>query len=349
MPNGKPTVLIVDDSRTVRQLIRFALSRDSNITVVGEAADPYEAREAIKALDPDVITLDVEMPRMTGTQFLEKIMKLRPMPVVMLSTLTKRGSDVAIEALSAGAVDCLGKPDKASDIADGSFADSLCRAIHTASSARMFQKPPRVEASKSTFEWNGRMALIGASTGGVDAIEQVLDKYPTNCPPTAITQHMPATFLASFAERLNARYPFEVRLAEDGIVPRQGQVFLAPGGDHHLAITGTSQPRLHLEDGPLCAGHRPSVDRLFTTGAKMGNQVVGAILTGMGRDGAEGMKVLHDAGASTIGQDKDSSVVYGMPRAAFELGGVQKQLPLGSIGQEILSQCAQSSRGRLSA
>lgn len=337
---------MVDDSRTIRQLVRLALSKDPTITVVGEAADAYEARAAIKALNPDVITLDVEMPRMSGTEFLQKIMDLRPMPVVMLSHLTKRGSDVAVEALAAAAVDCLGKPSAAHEMTDGIFADSLCRSIHTAAGARISGRQAPARPATQGFRWNGHLVMLGASTGGVDAIERVLSRYPQNGPPTLITQHMPQNFLSSFADRLNAMLPLTVALARHGTNPAQGHVYIAPGGSTHLTLEGPpNRPRIALKEGPPRSGHRPSVDVLFESCVSYSATCVGVILTGMGKDGAEGLLALRKAGARTLGQDDASSVVYGMPKAAHILGAVEEQVELDEMATAILARTSCSGAG----
>lgn len=329
-------VLIVDDSTTIRQLIRARLRADDRIVVVGEAADPFEAREKIKALTPDVLTLDVEMPRMNGLEFLERLMRLRPMPVVMISTETHRGSAAALEALSLGAVDCIGKP--APDRLPGAF-EALADVLVAAAGARLRdpgQARPAVTRPEK-FNWNGRIVLIGSSTGGVDALETVLGGFPAACPPTLITQHMPAGFLASFAQRLDPRIAPTVRLAQDGAPLLPGQVYLAPGGDTHLMVEPGDPPRCRLAVGEKRSGHRPSVDVLFESALPVAARTVAVILTGMGRDGAEGMAALRNAGARCLAQDEATSVIFGMPRVALELGGAEMAVPLQSISREILA------------
>jgi two-component system, chemotaxis family, protein-glutamate methylesterase/glutaminase len=336
----KTKVLVVDDSRTMRHLISQILSQDPEIEIVGQAADPYEAREAIKALEPDVVTLDVEMPNMNGIDFLSKIMKLRPTPVIMISNLTARGTEATIKALEIGAFDCIAKPAPG----DHELFPDLASKVKAAAGARLhLMKPPReaaaapVAAPQSTYESDGRIVAIGASTGGVEALITVLSKFPENCPPTVITQHMPATFTRSFADRLDRLCAPRVSEATDGAPLKQGQIYLAPGTTTHLEVVAGRGLSCRLSHAGLVNGHRPSVDVMFNSvciAAK--SKAVGVILTGMGRDGAEGLLALRRAGAQTIGQDRATSLVYGMPRVAFELEAVDRQMPLERIGEEVL-------------
>ena len=350
----KIRVLIVDDSATMRSLIAAALRKDPDIDVVGQAGDPLEAREAIKALNPDVITLDVEMPNMNGLDFLEKIMRLRPTPVIMISTLTQAGADATLTALEFGAVDCVGKP-VAGGVGDAISAFSgLPERVKAAAGARLRplasnagrNAPPRPvpPPTDTGFRTNGRLVAIGASTGGVEALLAVISRFPANCPPTVITQHMPGTFTRSFAERLNRSNAATVEEAYDGAPLDTGRVYVAPGGAMHLEVAGGGGLRCKLINGDPVNGHRPSVDVLFHSVAKVvGGKAVGAILTGMGRDGAKGLLAMRQAGAMTIAQDEGSCVVYGMPKVAMEIGGAQKQLSLERIGSAILSSCNQIS------
>jgi len=337
-------VLVVDDSATMRGLITAVLRRDPEITVVGQAGDPLEARDAIKRLNPDVVTLDVEMPNMNGLAFLEKIMRLRPMPVVMVSTLTHVGAEVTLAALELGAVDCVGKPG-AGLPAEQAFADLAAR-VKAAGRARVRPGADRApahapaHAAAGDFRPDGRIVAIGSSTGGVEALLSVLSAFPANCPPTVITQHMPGTFTRSFAERLNRTCAAQVGEAYDGAPLETGQVWLAPGGETHLQVVGHAQKRCRLLAEPPVNGHRPSVDVLFDSVAKcVGRAAVGVILTGMGRDGAQGLLSMRKAGASTLGQNEATSVVYGMPKVAHEIGAVERQLPLERIGAEIVNRC----------
>ncbi|HEY8618127.1 chemotaxis response regulator protein-glutamate methylesterase [Phenylobacterium sp.] len=332
-------VLIVDDSATMRSLIAATLRRDPEIEVVGQAGDPLEARDAIKALNPDVITLDVEMPNMNGLDFLEKIMRLRPMPVVMVSTLTVRGAEATLEALALGAIDCVAKP---STGGPDSF-DDLPAKVKAAARARVRSTATTSGRAVDRLEHvaDGRVIAIGSSTGGVEALITVLSRFPANCPPTVITQHMPGTFTKSFAERLDRLCAPKCEEARDGAPLEPGRVYLAPGGEAHLEVT---EQRCRIVQGDRVNGHRPSVDVLFHSMAKaFGRRGVGAILTGMGRDGAQGLLAMRQAGARTLGQDEATSVVYGMPKAAFEIGAVERQAPLERLAAEMLKAPATSS------
>ncbi len=335
-------VLVVDDSRSMRQMIAAVLTSAPDIEVVGEASDPFEAREAIKALNPDVITLDVEMPKMNGLEFLEKLMRLRPTPVIMVSNLTSAGGETTIKALEIGAVDCIAKPQPGDRAIFGELVDK----VRVAVDARVGRPPAaRTEAAGpdggpgQAYRSDGRVVAIGSSTGGVEALTTLLASYPANCPPTVITQHMPPVFTKSFADRLNRLCAPTIAEATDGAVLGEGRVYIAPGSEvHHLEISGAATLRCRLRAADPVNGHRPSVDVLFNSVARVaGARAVGVILTGMGRDGAKGLLAMRQAGASTLGQDGASSLVYGMPKAAFEVGAVEKQLPIRKIGSEIIS------------
>lgn len=336
-------VLIVDDSRTMRALIRRSFEDQPEIIVCGEAANPIEARDLIIKDQPDVITLDVEMPGMNGLQFLEKIMRLRPIPVVMVSSLTVRGADTAITALQMGAFDCFPKP--ANVVGTDAFA-GLKRLVIQAAHSRPASRtrpvapvaPPAGGVSSPLLQktWASRVELvaIGASTGGVEALEEVLSGFPQQSPPMVVCQHMPALFTASFARRLDMKIPaLSIAEAKDGEVLLPGHVRIAPGGDRHTKVErrdGKYVTRL-VSAAPV-SGHCPSVDVLFESVAQqVGRNALGIILTGMGRDGAEGLLAMRQAGAPTIGQDKASAVVYGMPRVAAEIGAVCQVVPLNQI------------------
>ncbi len=334
--------LIVDDSATMRGLIAAALRRDPGIEVVGQATCAAEARQAIKTLNPDVITLDIEMPAMNGLEFLEKIMRLRPMPVVMVSTLTSRGAEATLEALELGAFDCVAKP----SVAGLRAFDELAATVRAAARARVRPRTappvpatrPMPDATPSAYRPDGRVLAIGSSTGGVEALLTILTRLPANCPPTVITQHMPETFTRSFAARLDRACAPEVSEAVDGAPLLPGHIYLAPGGPAHLQVAGSSGTLwCRLRPDGLVNGHRPSVDVLFASVAKAaGPRALGVILTGMGRDGAQGLLAMRQAGARTLGQDEASCVVYGMPKAAFEAQAVEKQVRLESIAAEII-------------
>ncbi|PKA40852.1 protein-glutamate O-methylesterase CheB [Rhizobium sullae] len=339
-------VLVVDDSPTMRGLISAVLSSDPEVSVIGQAGDALEAREAIKKLNPDVVTLDIEMPNMNGLEFLEKIMRLRPMPVIMVSTMTHRGAEATLAALEIGAFDCVGKPAPGELRPFGDLAEKVKAAART---QRQFVQPaatPVPPVSVADFRVGRKIVAIGSSTGGVEALIAVLQKFPANCPPTVITQHMPPTFTKSFAERLNRLCAPVVEEATDGARLEIGKIYLAPGGERHLQVANASAPCCRLVERDPVNGHRPSVDVLFDSVAELaGRNAVGVILTGMGRDGAAGLLKMRHAGARTLGQNEKTCVVYGMPRVAYELGAVEQQLPLNAIGEEILKMTAARKEG----
>ncbi len=333
-------VAIVDDSALMRQMLTQLLSADPEIEVVGSARDPYEARTLIKATNPDVITLDVEMPRMDGLTFLEKIMTLRPTPVIMVSTQTRDGSEATVRALELGAIDYVAKPNSGpADVA--AMRDDLLAKVRMAATVRVSRRPA-LPARALTLPaprgvGGGHLIAIGASTGGVERIREILSAMPANAPPIVIAQHMGASYLASFAVRLNTLCAPTVRLARDGDRLAPGMVLIAPG-DRHLVVTASGGGLVsRLDDGPPRSGHRPSVDVLFeSVAASAGARAVGAILSGMGRDGALGLKAVRDAGGHTIGEQETSCVVYGMPRAAAAIGAVAVELAIDQIAAELL-------------
>jgi two-component system chemotaxis response regulator CheB len=333
-------VLVVDDSATMRALISSRLRRDPFIEVVGGAGDPLEAREMIKALNPDVLTLDVEMPRMNGIDFLDRLMRLRPMPVVMVSTLTQEGAETTLQALELGAFDCVAKP-AAADMAHA--FDDLADKVKAAARSRV--RPAHAKPSPpprpANFRSNGRIVAVGASTGGVEALITLLSAMPENCPPTVVTQHMPATFTKSFAARLDRLCAPRVVEASDGEPLSTGKILVAPGGPRHMEVASGATQFCRLREADLVNGHRPSVDVLFhSVAAVCGGRSVGVILTGMGRDGAKGLHAMRQAGARTFGQDEASSVVYGMPKAAFEIGAVERQATLGDLSRLVIEACS---------
>ncbi|MEX3007004.1 chemotaxis response regulator protein-glutamate methylesterase [Hoeflea sp. TYP-13] len=343
MQNGIVRVLVVDDSPTMRSMIGSVLNADPEIEVVGTAGDAAQARTAIKQLNPDAITLDVEMPNMNGLEFLEKIMRLRPMPVIMVSTLTSKGAEASLAALELGAFDCVGKPSAGDPNPFSGLVDKVKQAGKSkARVASVASGAPAVNGASSiseNYRPGSKIVAIGASTGGVEALISVLSTFPQNCPPTLITQHMPEAFTTSFAARLDRLCKPDVTEATDGAVLKPGKVYLAPGGNKHLEIVGDATLRCRLREGETVNGHRPSVDVLFkSVAARCGRRAVGVILTGMGRDGASGLLQMRQEGANTIGQNENSCVVYGMPRSAFEIGAVENQLPLRRIGEEVLKQ-----------
>ena len=333
-------VLVVDDSALIREVLTRMLTRDGDITVVGAATDQIEAREKIKQLNPDVVTLDIEMPNMNGLDFLEKLMRLRPMPVVMVSTLTKKGASETLLALELGAIDFVAKP--SAEFAGGldAFGASLRDKIRDAARADVRGAATRIETPKTAVKTaaapDGALIALGASTGGVEAIRTVLTNMPADCPPVVIAQHMPAGFTGRFAARLDELCAIKVVEAEDRMVLERGHAYVARG-DYHLRVERSSgQLKCRLSQDELTSGHRPSVDVLFESVAKaVGPLAVGAILTGMGRDGARGLKLMREAGAYTVGQSQASALVYGMPRVAFEEGAVVEQAPLEQVAVKL--------------
>ena len=333
-------VLVIDDSRTMRQLIAGVLAAAPDIEVVGFASNAQEGREAIKQLEPDVVTLDIEMPGMDGLSFLDKIMTLRPMPVVMISSLADNNMELVLQALAIGAVDCIAKP----RAGDGALFPNLARIVREAATTTMRSMParptatPQGAARSNGFRPNGQIVAIGSSAGGVDALAAVLEGFPANCPPIVITQHMPAMFTEKLAARLDRLCDARVAEAQDGAPLLPGTIHVAPGGAYHLQVLGRGPYHCRLKPGPEVSGHRPSVDVLFRSVARAaGNRSVGVILTGMGRDGAAGLLDMREAGSITIGQDEATSFIYGMPRVAFDSGAVGRQLPLHDIGPAILA------------
>lgn len=346
-------VLVVDDSPTMRGLISAILNSDPDVSVIGQAGDALEAREAIKRLNPDVVTLDIEMPNMNGLEFLEKIMRLRPMPVIMVSSMTHRGAEATLAALEIGAFDCVGKPvpgDTRPFVDLAEKVKAAARSMRERSAGRpgtaMSAAPVAPVSAAANYRVGRKIVAIGSSTGGVEALITVLQNFPENCPPTVITQHMPPTFTRSFAERLNRLCRPVVQEATDGARLEVGKIYLAPGGERHLQVTNSAAPCCRLVERDPVNGHRPSVDVLFDSVAELaGRNAVGVILTGMGRDGAAGLLKMRHAGARTLGQNEKTCVVYGMPRVAYELGAVEQQLPLGAIGEEILKITAARKEG----
>lgn len=338
-------VLVVDDSALIREVLSRSLGKQTDIEVVGTAIDPIEAREKIKSLNPDVLTLDIEMPNMNGLEFLEKLMRLRPMPVVMVSTLTQKGANETMLALELGAVDFVAKPSQ--NLAGGGidgFGAEVAKKVRAAAASDaksrgigMRAKTPNIPITTAAAP-NGSLIAIGASTGGVEAIKAVLMQLPADCPPIVIAQHMPVGFTTRFAERLDELTALTVKEAVDREILKPGHVYIAPG-DNHLRIEKSSgQIKCRLMSDVQVSGHRPSVDVLFESVAKsVGRSAVGAILTGMGRDGARGLKLMRDAGCYTVGEPKSTALVYGMPRVAFEEGAVVEQVPLEAIATKLVN------------
>jgi len=336
-------VLVVDDSAVVRKVISESLSKEVDIEVVGTAPDPYVARDKIVQLKPDVITLDIEMPRMDGITFLRKLMKYYPLPVVILSSLTPTGSVTGLEALNAGAVEVMSKPGSSFSVAE--MSEQLADKIRAAARAKLVRPDPKVEApsrplaySKAMAETTHKVIAIGASTGGTEALKRVLIKMPTNTPGIVIVQHMPPKFTTAFAERLNTICHINVREAQDGDGVIPGLALIAPGNFHMLLRRSGARYYVEVKDGPRVHHQRPAVDVLFRSTAKYaGANAIGVILTGMGADGALGLLEMKQAGAPTIAQNEQSCVVYGMPKEAVKLGAVDAILDIERIGPQILA------------
>lgn len=336
---AKIRVLVIDDSALIRQMLTEILNSRDDIEVVGTAEDPLIAREKIKQLSPDVLTLDIEMPKMTGLQFLQNLMRLRPMPVIMVSTLTERGAPETLEALELGAVDYICKPKAKTETKLRIFADNLVDKVRMASTAKVrpFEHNKSVLTAIAKNTAFPRIIAIGSSTGGTEAIKELLSSVPENCPPILITQHIPKVFSTSFAERLDRSFPMEVFEAQEGMIIRPGCVYIAPG-DFHLTIQSSGTKKIcHIIQTEKVNRHRPAVDAMFDSILESyGSMVVAVMLTGMGADGANGMLRLKQAGAITYAQDEATSVVWGMPQAAFNIGAVDEVLPLQKIAEKML-------------
>ncbi|TPV93546.1 MAG: chemotaxis response regulator protein-glutamate methylesterase [Myxococcales bacterium FL481] len=344
--SGNIRVLVVDDSALARKILCDGLNECDGIEVVGAAHDPYEARDLIVKLDPDVITLDVEMPKMDGVEFLRRLMPQYPKPVVMVSSLTTRGGEIAMQALEAGAVDLVLKPTSQVERGLEAMLLELSTKVRIASTANVSEwknrRPPKPRASPvasagALAVTTDKVVVIGASTGGTEAIRAVLSGLPITCPGVVIVQHMPAVFTKIYADNLNKDLRLHVKQAESGDRVLAGRVFIAPG-DLQMRITRSGgQYRLQCEDGPKVCGHRPSVEVLMQSAAKsLGSNAVGVMLTGMGRDGADGLLAMRKAGARTFAQDEATSVVFGMPREAHLNGGAERLVPLRDMAGTIM-------------
>jgi two-component system, chemotaxis family, protein-glutamate methylesterase/glutaminase len=347
MPGRPIRVLVVDDSALMRQMLTTMLSSDPAIEVVDTASDPFVARQKIKRLNPDVVTLDIEMPRLDGIEFLKKIMTLRPMPVVMVSSLTQTGADATLRALEIGAVDFVAKPTH--DLQAGLLEKQAeliakVKAAATANvSRRVFTDFQQDTTRKHELGYRSteKIIAIGASTGGVEAITHIMRAMPADSPAILITQHMPENFTTSFANRLDGLCRVGVTEARHGARVLPGHAYLAPGARHLELDRSGSNYVCVVDRTDRVTGHCPSVDVLFhSVASAAGGNAVGVILTGMGKDGAEGLLAMRRAGGRTIGQDEASCVVYGMPQVAYEKGGVEIQLPLSEIAEYILTLCS---------
>ncbi len=348
MSSKKIRVLVVDDSALIRNVMTEILSQDPEIVVVGTAPDPYAAREKIKALNPHVLTLDVEMPKMDGLTFLQKLMAARPMPVVMVSSLTEQGTATTLQALESGAVDFVTKPTM--DIQHGmsDLAHQITSKVKIAAQATVKKRTPPADCAERIKALAAQSALIkttdtiiaiGASTGGTEALRELLEVLPPNTPPIVMTQHMPEQFTKTFAERLNQLCQIYVKEAQEGDSVISGQALLAPGNFHMELRRSGARYYVTLNQEPPINRHRPSVDAMFRSVARYaGGNSLGVILTGMGNDGAAGMLEMKQAGAFNVAQDEASCVVFGMPKEAIKAGGVDKILPLSEIPGALLAQ-----------
>jgi two-component system chemotaxis response regulator CheB len=350
MGKSKIRVLIVDDSAVVRQTLAFVLASDPEIEVIGTAGDPYVAAERIAEQVPDVITLDIEMPRMDGITFLQKIMTQHPIPVVICSSLAEEGTQSAIEALENGAVEIVTKPRLGVRQFLEESRTTICDAVKAAAGARVQSLRParRVEpkltadavlapASSAMARTTEKVVMIGASTGGTEALKTLLEALPPDTPGIVIVQHMPELFTRAFASRLDGLCAITVKEAESGDTVLRGRALIAPGNHHLLLQRSGARYYVEIKEGPLVCRHRPSVDVLFRSAARYaGPNAVGVILTGMGDDGARGMLEMKQAGATTIAQDEATCVVFGMPKEAIKMNGVDKVMPLDSIAGSIL-------------
>jgi two-component system chemotaxis response regulator CheB len=351
----KIRVLVVDDSAAVRQTMKEVLETDPDIVVIGTAADPFAAAERMRTEIPDVITLDVEMPRMDGLTFLEKLMSQHPIPVVICSSLTEKGSQTAMAALERGAVEVITKPKVGTTKFFQESAIRICDAVKSAAGSKpgrprpaAMKVQPKLTAdavlekasSKAMIQTTEKVVAVGASTGGTEALREFLQAMPAHSPGIVIVQHMPEKFTAQFAQRLNGICAVTVKEACDGDTVIPGQALIAPGNKHMLLKRSGARYHVEIRDGPLVSRHRPAVDVLFRSTARYaGSNAVGVIMTGMGDDGARGMLEMKEAGAWNIAQDEASCVVFGMPQEAIKLGGVGQVLPLDRIAGEVVRRC----------
>ena len=335
-------VLIVDDSAIVRKILSEELSHERGIKVVGTAPDPYVARDKIVRLKPDVVTLDLEMPRMDGLAFLKRLMKHYPLPVIIVSSLTKKSGKLALEAMESGAVEVLSKPGSSYSV--GEMMQQLADKIRAAARARVVRSVDELNGDEPVniaghllSETTDKVIAIGASTGGTEALKKVLTQFPPTIPGIVVVQHMPPKFTTTFSERLNQLSKIEVKEAKDGDSVNPGRALIAPGNYHMLLRRSGAKYYVSVKSGPLVNRQRPSVDVLFQSISKYaGANAVGVIMTGMGSDGAKGLLEIRQAGARTIGQNEASCVVFGMPKEAANIGAVEKLVPLNRIPHEII-------------
>lgn len=345
----KIKVLCVDDSALIRGLMREIIDSQPDMEVVAVAPDPLVARDLIKRLNPDVLTLDVEMPRMDGLDFLERLMRLRPMPVLMVSSLTRAGSEITLRALELGAVDFVPKPQLGIRSGLLEYGAQIADKIRAAAGSRPARRETKAAVDKRSLDnvmvSSEKLLIIGASTGGPEAIRQVLEPLPPNSPAILIAQHMPSGFTRSFADRLDRLCRIRVKEAEQGERVLPGHAYIAPGDKHLKLARSGANYLVQLDDGPAVNRHRPSVDVLFDSAAELaGRNAIGALLTGMGRDGAKGLLAMRNAGAATLAQDEQTSLVFGMPREAIALGGAAEIVALDDVALRLLSLAAASGR-----
>jgi len=353
-------VLIIDDSALVRQVLTTIINSSRKLEVIGTARDPIDAREKIKQLNPDVLTLDVEMPKMDGITFLKNLMRLRPMPVLMISTLTEAGADVTLEALEVGAIDFIAKPKIDVQDALQEYTSEIIEKLEVAGIAKVKEYKASAEISKVAkkldagavlkkkegkirFKSTDKIVALGASTGGTEAIKEVLEALPADSPGIVISQHIPITFSRAFTERVNKMCQIEVCEPTDGQRILPGHAYIAPGDKHLIVERSGTNYICRLNDGPPVSRHKPSVDVMFRSVAQnVGPNAMGVMLTGMGADGAEGMLEMKQQGAYNVSQDEDSCVVWGMPGAAVKIGAVDKEVTLSKVAKEIIKYCIES-------
>ena len=341
-------VLVVDDSALIRQILSEIIKSEPDMALVGAAPDAFVAKKLVLEKSPDVITLDIEMPKVDGLRFLEVLMNARPTPVVMISTLTEKGADATLRSLELGAIDFVAKPKIGVAQGMAEYHELIVDKIRTAARSKVKKASPAKAASvnKVSYSCTEKLIAIGASTGGTEAIKEVLRTFPANAPATVITQHMPAGFTSTYARRLDSVCQMQVKEAKGGERLLPGQAYLAPGDKHMEIERSGADYRIRLSDGPRVSGHKPSVDVLFNSMCKSaGNNAIGVLLTGMGSDGANGLLEMRNAGSETFCQNEDSCIVFGMPKVAIEKGAAKKILALDEMGKAILNMVEKMSAG----
>ncbi|GMM69240.1 protein-glutamate methylesterase/protein glutamine deamidase [Alteromonas sp. MTD1] len=341
-------VLVVDDSALIRQILSEIIKSESDMMLVGAAPDAFVAKKLVLVKSPDVITLDIEMPKVDGLRFLEVLMNAKPTPVVMISTLTEKGAEATLRSLELGAIDFVAKPKIGVAQGMAEYHELIVDKIRTAARSNVKKAKPAKVSSVSKVSYSGteKLIAIGASTGGTEAIKEVLQTFPANAPATVITQHMPAGFTSTYARRLDSVCQMQVKEAKGGERLLPGQAYLAPGDKHMEIERSGADYRIRLSDGPRVSGHKPSVDVLFNSLCKSaGSNAIGVLLTGMGNDGANGLLELFNAGCETFCQDEASCIVFGMPKVAIEKGAAKRVLSLDDMGQAIMQTVEKLSAG----